>query len=60
MCMCHELRTKLDSKFEKCIFIGYVIAQKGYRCYNSITKYLKVSKDVFDELIPWYGKSKYV
>ena len=64
-CVCYvhvpnELRTKLDLKFEKCIFIGYAIAQKGYRCYNSITKALKVSKDVFDELIPWYGKSKYV
>ena len=53
-------RTKLDSKSEKYIFIGYAIEQKGYRCYNSITKALKVSKDVFDELIPWYGKSKYV
>ena len=55
-----ELRTKLDSKSEKCIFIGYAIEQKGYRCYNPNTKDLKVSRDVFDELILWYGKSKYV
>ena len=42
-------------------FIGYAIEQKGYRCYNPNTKDLKVSRDVvFDELIPWYGKSKYV
>ena len=46
-------RTKLDSKFEKCILIGYAIKQKGYRCYKHITNYLKVSRDVvFDELIP--------
>ena len=56
-----ELRTKLDSKSEKCIFIGYAIELKGYRRYNSNTKDLKVTRDVvFDELIPWYGKSKYV
>ena len=55
-----DLRTKLDSKSEKCIFIGYVIEQKGYRCYNPNTKDLKGSRDVFHELFPWYGKSKYV
>ena len=34
-CVCYvhvpdELRTKLDSKSKKCIFIGYAIKQKGY------------------------------
>ena len=54
-------RTKLDSKSEKYIFIGYAIEQKGYRCYKPITNYVKVSRDVvFDELLPWYGESKYV
>ena len=59
-CVCYvhvpdELRTKLDSKSKKCIFIGYAIEQKGYRCYKPITNYVKVSRDVvFDELIPWY------
>jgi hypothetical protein len=32
-----ELRTKLDSKAEKCVFIGYSLEQKGYKCYNPVT-----------------------
>ena len=65
-CVCYvhvpdEVRTKLDLKSEECIFIGYAIEQKGYICNNPNTKDLKVSRDVvLDELIPWYGKSKYV
>ena len=27
-----ELRTNLDPKVEKCIFVGYSLQQKGYRC----------------------------
>ena len=59
-CVCYvhipsELRSKLDAKSEKCVFVGYSIEQKGYRCYNPITKELRVSKDVvFDELVSWY------
>ena len=60
-CICYvhvpnELRTKLDAKAEKCIFLGYSLEHKGYRCYNPITRKLRISRDVvFDELASWYA-----
>jgi len=32
-----EVRTKLDPKAKKYIFIGYSLEQKAYRCYNPMT-----------------------
>ena len=29
-----EKRRKLDPKSEKCILVGYLQEQKGYKCYN--------------------------
>ena len=54
-----ELRTKLNTKAEKCIFIGYSLEQKRYRCYNPITQKLRVSKDVVsDEISSVYSAEK--
>ncbi|MCO5569583.1 hypothetical protein L7F22_023298 [Adiantum nelumboides] len=54
-----QLRTKLDSKAKKCVFIGYSNEQKGYKCYNPITCQVRVSRDVvFDEMATWYADVK--
>ncbi|MCO5590454.1 hypothetical protein L7F22_044424 [Adiantum nelumboides] len=55
----NELRTKLDLKAEKCVFIGYSIEQKGYKCYNPVTRQVRVSIDVvFDEMAISYADVK--
>ena len=45
-----EKRRKLDAKAVKCILVGYLDEQKGYKCYNPRTKQARMSNDVvFDE-----------
>jgi hypothetical protein len=54
-----EKRSKLYPKAEKCIFIGYSLEQKTYRCFNPSTQKLQVSRDVvFDEMVSWYPPLK--
>ncbi|MCO5592470.1 hypothetical protein L7F22_046473 [Adiantum nelumboides] len=55
----YELRRKLDPKAEKCVFIGYSVEQKGYKCYNPVTRQVRVSRDVvFDEMETLYADVK--
>ncbi|KAM2621688.1 hypothetical protein TB2_026408 [Malus domestica] len=43
-------RDKLDPRAIKCAFVGYSTSQKGYKCYDSKTRKVFVSRDVrFDE-----------
>ena len=41
----HE-RNKLQSRSRLCCFLGYGIGQKGYRCYDPISKGLRLSRHV--------------
>ena len=42
----NDMISKLDPKAKKCVFIGYSLEKKGYRCYNRVTLQIKESKDV--------------
>ncbi|CAH9081524.1 unnamed protein product [Cuscuta europaea] len=49
-----NLRTKLDDKTEKCIFVGYSVQSKAYRLYNPlIGKIIIVRNVIFDEDSSW-------
>ncbi len=57
----NEKRSKLDLKANTCIFIGYSLEQKGYKCFNLSTQKLHVIKDVvFDGMASWYSPMKII
>jgi Integrase core domain/GAG-pre-integrase domain len=37
---------KLDSRVVKCVFTGYSSSQKGYKCFDPITKHRYISMDI--------------
>lgn len=41
-----EQRKKLEAKSTKVMFIGYSPTQKGYKCYDPVTRRVFVSGDV--------------
>lgn len=41
-----EKRKKLDMKATKCVFVGYGINKKGYRCWNPETNLITTVRDV--------------
>ncbi|KAJ9551549.1 LOW QUALITY PROTEIN: hypothetical protein OSB04_015594 [Centaurea solstitialis] len=50
----HE-HTKLQPRSRLCLFIGYGIEHKGYRCWDPISKRLRISRNVtFWEHVPFY------
>ena len=51
-----DVRTKLDPKAKKCVFVGYDPQRKGWRCMDPKTNKVVVSRDVvFDEASTYYS-----
>lgn len=49
------LRSKLDLRSIKCIFLGYSNSQMGYKCYSPANRRIYVTLDViFDEKHVFY------
>lgn len=63
-CICYvhvfkSIRTKLDPKVLKCVFLGYGADQKGYKCFHPLTRRKFVSRDVtFFKSTPFFSLGK--
>jgi len=52
----HVERTKLSPKSALCVFLGYGLGQKGYHCFDLVSKKMYVSRHVvFLEHIPFFS-----
>ncbi|KAK4366882.1 hypothetical protein RND71_014762 [Anisodus tanguticus] len=52
----HAERTKLSSRVAICVFLGYGVGQKGYRCHDPVYGKLYVSRNVsFIEHVPFFS-----
>ena len=56
-----NLRTKLDKRAMRCIFVGYDYRRKGWRCCDPSTGKIYISRDViFDEASSWWSNENVV
>jgi len=64
VCVCYvfisdHLRSKIDKKAVKCIFVGYDSQRKGWKCCDALTGKCYTSRNVvFDEASSWWPAEK--